>query len=327
VARLIKASVDAFERHDDQFGAGTARTIDAVGLLAAGELDRCVVAAEAARGHALRCGDRFVQGRVEWVEGLLADAAGDVVEAYRHVERGLLLLDQLGMGQEVTAQAGLLIAFADRRGEHELAAQWRAFVAGRTGGLARHDVLLMASARNGEGLHARQSGELDRARAAHLDALEGYKAAGVMSGVAFTESCLGFLALETGQTDEALAHHVEALGAAMASGEDAALALALDGAAASLTDDRPQVAAVLLGAGSRLWDGSTSGAGASHRGDVGACTARLRARLGAAAFTTAHERGTRGHRDEMVALARSELRELTSVRPQRGPAGSTGARR
>ena len=53
---------------------------------------------------------------MEWVEGLVAESAGDIDGAYRHIERGLVLLDELGMGQEVTAQAALLIALAERRG-------------------------------------------------------------------------------------------------------------------------------------------------------------------------------------------------------------------
>ncbi len=137
-------------------------------------------------------------GPLEWVEGLLADAMGDVDDAYRHVERGLRLLDELGMRQEVTIQAEALVRLAERRDEPELAAQWRTFVAGRAGGLARHDILLRAAARHGEALHATAAGERERAVAAHRDALTGYVEADAPLAIAFTESCLGFLAAAMG---------------------------------------------------------------------------------------------------------------------------------
>ena len=106
---MIDSAIAAFDEHGDHFGAGQTRTMQAVGLFAAGDLVGCARAAESARDHAEHCGDRFVRGRAEWIEGLLADAAGDIERAYRHIERGLQYLDELGMGHEVTAQAGLLV--------------------------------------------------------------------------------------------------------------------------------------------------------------------------------------------------------------------------
>ena len=118
------------------------------------------------------CGDRFVPGRVEWIQGVLAGQRGDLDAAYRHIERGLRLLDELGMGQEVTAQAALLIDLAERLGEHDLAEQWRTFVGGRSGGLARHDVC--CSHRRGTAKRCRLGSRRSRAgRAAHLEALAG----------------------------------------------------------------------------------------------------------------------------------------------------------
>jgi predicted ATPase/DNA-binding SARP family transcriptional activator len=316
VAALIEASTEGFARLGDHFGAGTTRTIEAVGLLVSGQLDRAAAVAEIARGHALRCGDRFVQGRVEWIEALVADAAGDAGEAYRHMERGLLLLDELGMGQEVTTQAGLLVALSERSGQEKLAAQWRTFVAGRTGGLTRHDVLLMASARNSEGLHARRAGELDRALGAHLAALASYTEAGAGRAIAFTESCLGFLAAEVGDPKGARAHHGAALAAASTVGEPACLALALEGTASTFRDGQAEWAVVLLGAASRLWAESVDPGGATHREDVAAVADRARAVLGNAAFGQARERGALLGQFEALALARSSPSRPTSGSPQ-----------
>jgi hypothetical protein len=211
IETLIVTAARVFEAHADEFGCGITRTIEAVGCLAAGDLDRCRAAADTARAHALRCDDLFVQGRVEWIDGMLADARGDLDEAYRHIERGLVLLDRLGMSQESTAQAGLLVALAERRGHHQLAAQWRAFVAGHSGGLARHDVLLIASARNVAGQQARADGDLERARTLHLEALALLEEADVTDAIAFTQSCLCVLAAEMGDQVAADAHHTAAM--------------------------------------------------------------------------------------------------------------------
>ena len=52
-----------------------------------------------ARSHTRRTGERFSSSRVEWMLGMLADVGGDPATAYRHIERSLRLLDELGMGQ------------------------------------------------------------------------------------------------------------------------------------------------------------------------------------------------------------------------------------
>jgi predicted ATPase len=303
VAELIEEALDAFAVQGDHFGAGETRTIQAVGLLVTGDIDGCMRAADAARAHAAHSGDRFVQGRVEWLEGLVADAAGDVDGAYRHIERGLVLLDELGMGQEVTAQAGLLIALAERRAMPELAAQWRTFVAGRTGGLTRHDVLLQASARNVEAHAARTAGQLDRAWDAHQAALAGYRHAGVLRAIAFTESSLGFLAAQMGNWTGAAAHHAEALRAAARADDPGSLALCLEGVAAGFGDGQAEWAATLLGAADRWWTEPQTER--SHRDDVAVTTARVRLRLGNTRFAAAHDRGRGLDRVAAVNLART----------------------
>jgi hypothetical protein len=303
VAELIAAALDTFAVQGDHFGAGETRTMQAVGLLVTGDIDACLHAADAAREHAAHSGDRYVQGRVEWLEGLVAGAAGDVDDAYRHIERGLVLLDELGMGQEVTAQAGLLIALAERRAMPELATQWRTFVAGRTGGLTRHDVLLQASARNIEAHHARTAGHLDRAWEAHQAALAGYRHAGVLRAIAFTESSLGFLASQMGNSSGAATHHAEALRVAARADDPGSLALSFEGVAAGFDDGQAEWAATLLGAADRWW--AEPGTEPSHREDVALTTSRVRLSLGNTSFATAHDRGRRLDRVAAVDLART----------------------
>jgi predicted ATPase/DNA-binding SARP family transcriptional activator len=300
---LIADSLAAFERLGDEFGAGETRLIEAVAALATGRLDEAALTAESARRHALRSGDRFVLGRVEWIAGLAADAGGDAAEAYRRVEQGLRLLDELGMKGEVTGQASLLAALAERRGEPDLAAQWRRFVAAYAGGLRRHDVLVLAAARNSEGLRARRFGHLEQARHAHLAALEAHRKAGVLGGLAFTESCLGFLAAEAGDLQDAATHHAAALVNARAAGDPASLALALEGAAGVMDDDHALWAARLLGAADHLWHEAGDPARATHRDDTQALTAHLRSVLGVSAFSEAWEHGRQVDRADAIAIA------------------------
>jgi hypothetical protein len=305
LTRLLEQAVAGFVALGDDFGLGMTRVIQAVAALGAGDLQEASVAVEAARRHGTRSGDRFARGRASWIEGLIAQARGDDANAYRLVERGLRLLDELGMGREVTAQAGVLITLAEAAGEQDLAAQWRTFVGDGGGGLARHDLLVMASARNGEGLRAREAGNFELARVAHLEALRRYRDAGVSGGVAYTESCLGFLADQMGQRDVAAAHHAAALSEARDADEPGSIALAVEGMASGFLDDRAEWAALMLGAAKALWDFTAARDPVSHREDVAAIGERVRQLLGADVFDAAFARGTKLGREQIVTIARS----------------------
>ena len=235
--------------------------------------------------------------------GVLAETDGDLEAAYRHIERGLRHLDQLGMGREVTAQAILLSDLAARLGEQDLAEQWQTFVSGRRGGLSRHDALVRASACNAEALGARRDGELTRARQAHLDALELYTDAEVTAAVAHTHSMLAFLEAQLGDDVAAAAHHVATLDTALGSDDPVLLALALDGAAARLASTQPRDAATLLAAAACIWRDSGERPFDVHVADVAAVADRLRAALGSDAFDDAVSHGSAISRDEAVSLA------------------------
>jgi hypothetical protein len=301
IDEMIEAALSGYAGCGDDFGTGQTYTVRAVGLMAAGHLEACAVAVDRGRRAAARCGDRFVQGRLEWVEGMLAEAAGDVESAYRHVESGLRHLDELGMRREVTILAEALVRLAERREEPELAEQWRTFVAGRGGGLARHDILLRASTRQGEALRAAAAGDRERAVDAHREALVGFVEADAPLAIAFSESCLGFLVAALGDPPTAEAHHARALRVAAGTDDAAALALALEGTAAGATNDRPEWAATLLGAAGRLW--AAAPAEPTHRHEVNAISDAIRRHLDDARFTAAHGRGTMLDRADTLALA------------------------
>ena len=144
-------------------------------------------------------------------------------------------------------------------------------------------------------------GDLDAAEAAHLAAIDWYGPAALPTGIAFSHSCLGFLAATRGDRDAARQHHRAALDAAIESADDAAIALALDGAAAvALADGATMDAARLLGAASARW-AATSTALPTHREDVEAVTSAVRAALDPDTFAAAWREGATG--DDMLAVA------------------------
>ena len=321
-AELTAVAVDSYERLGDDYGAGIVRLTESITALAAGDLHHAASANEAAQAHAQRSGDRFAMGRVEWMLGMLDDVNGDALGAHRHIERSLRFLDELGMAQAVTAQAGMLIPLAERAGMPELASQWRAYVEGRTPGSARDDILTMASARNGEGLRARSDGDFDRAHDAHLEALGWYDEASVSGGTAFTQSCLGFLAAATGDPVQAASHHREALAAAEVSNEPAALALAIEGAASVVADQDPGRAATLLGGSRALWTMASAASNRTHRDDIDQVSQAVAASLGEPAYEAAVQAGVglesaRAHRQRQGGALPSGLSRTTSAPPQR----------
>jgi hypothetical protein len=158
-----------------------------------------------------------------------------------------------------------------------------------------------------EGLRARRAGDADRAQAAHHEALEGYLSAGVHRAIAFTQSCLGFLAAERGDPASAQAHHAAALDAGTAGDEPASLALALEGAATVLGDDAAESGAVLLGAAGEQWRRCADPGRQSHRDDVDAAAVRFQRLLDPTVFAAARDRGAGTGRDEAIRIARAAL--------------------
>jgi hypothetical protein len=216
---------------------------------------------------------------VEWVRGVLAESRGDIDRAYLHIERGLRLLDELGMGREVTAQAVVLADLADRRAKPELAERWRAFVEGRAGGLARHDALLRASAQHAEAQHADDAGDPARAEAAHLAAAASYRRAGAKAALAHTHLALADLARRRGDRDRADTEVGLALAEATSAADPVLVAAVLTAAAIAVAALDHRRAAMLLGAAQRA-----EPAGVDADASVGALTTELRGFLGADTF-------------------------------------------
>jgi predicted ATPase/DNA-binding SARP family transcriptional activator len=301
---LLVESTNVFEAGGDDFCAGLAWVTDAILCVVLGDLSRARASVSTAAGHVQRSGDRFAASQIEYVRGMLDELAGESREAYRHIEQSLRLLDELGLDQAVTAQARFLGTLAGRGGEHDLAAQWHAFVDERNDGWMHYDGSVIASARNQEGLAARTMGELLRAAAAHTDALDWYTRAAMPAGVAFTQSCLGFLVGAQGDRATAARHHVAALDAATAADDESALALALEGCAGSLLD--VTAGAQLLGAAARMRSTSSGVASTppSHRADVAHIEDQAARALGVEAFAAGRRSGGQLGRSAAVALAR-----------------------
>jgi predicted ATPase/DNA-binding SARP family transcriptional activator len=308
IARLEAEAAPSLAEQGDHYAAASIHIAAATGAIAAGDMGRVAEATEAARVHAERSGDRFSRSRVEWMFGQLAAAAGDPAEAYRHVERSLRLVDELGMAQAVTSQARYLVRYAEESGRTDLAAQWQAFLAGRTPAWTFYDLTATASGHNVEGLAARASGDLDGARRDHTEALAAYRDAGAATGIAHTESCLGFLATASGDDAGATRHHRRSLDAAVEAGEPAALALALEGIASTLPPDDCATAVALLAAASTRWWASGAEPRATHRSDVAALRSRLESTLGADGVAKARAEGSDLTDAQVLLLARSAPR-------------------
>ena len=297
--RIDVAEVDAlracasamFEQLGDDYGMSVTMVTSAMLAIAQGDLERAADEAAAAEAITRRTGELFAASRLEYVLGMLADLAGDAAAAYGHIERSLRLVDQLGVHQAVTAQARMLVPLAARMGDAGLAAQWRSFVESRGEGWTHFDGSVMAAAQNRTGLRARSAGEHERSATAHRAARDWYRDAHVPTGVALSESCLGFLASERGDHDAAREHHAAALVAAVASDDAAAIGLALEGAAAVAAGDGEHGrAATLLGAAGASW-ARVPDAIRTHRADIDAVGAAVRAELGDERFERAIEAG------------------------------------
>ena len=273
VVALRARALALFEQLGDDYGMSVTMVTSAMLAIARGDLERAADEAAAIQVITRRSGELFAASRLEYVRGMIADLAGDAAAAYGHIERSLRLVDQLGLHHAVTAQARMLVPLAARMGDAGLAAQWRSFVDSRGEGWTHFDGSVTAAAQNRTGLRARSAGELERSATAHGSARDWYRDANIQAGVAFSESCLGFLASERSDHDAAREHHEAALVAAVASDDGAAIGLALEGAAAvAAAGGEHERAATLLGAAGRV-----VGERARRRGDP-SCRHRRRHR-------------------------------------------------
>ena len=184
---------------------------------------------------------------------MVDDLRGDARGAYRHIEHSLRLLDELGIHQAVTAQARLLVPLAERCGEPELAAQWRAFVERprrRLDPLRRHGDGRGPQPRGPRGPRRRRPRRAVRRPPRRPRVVHRRRASRPASRS--RESCLGFLAAERATRPAAAEHHAAALGR----GERPSTIRRCwrwrwrAGPAASST---PATAASLLGAAERSW--------------------------------------------------------------------------
>jgi hypothetical protein len=289
-AVLRQRALASYEHAGDDYGIASAWVMEATTALTVGDLDRAARATEVLRPLVARCGDRFYGSRLEWALGILADAAGDLPAAYRHFEAGLHLVEELGMPQAVNAQRGALANLAERMGDAALADRWRSAATTTAAGpgaepaVSHYDRMVMASRANSSGQRARAEGQLEQARKDHLQALTWLSEADVRLGEAFTQACLGFLALDAAEVDVAREHLAASFESALAASAPASLALALEGLALVVSGRRPDDAARLLGAAQARWQESGGGARRSHRADVEAVHGRLRSQLGDEAF-------------------------------------------
>ena len=236
------------------------RSLEAIWHLVTGDAAAAETAVESARRFSARSGDLWTAASVEWVDGMLLDAAGDAAAPIATWSGACGCTTSWGWATSSSPRPGRWLSSlavagspsSPRNGARSSSAAPAARPAGTTTAASS------PRSTTSWGSTRARSGDHERARTAHLEARAWYSQIGVTPGSAFTESCLGFLAGERGDRAAAAAHHANALDDAEALGDSAALALAFEGAVASFADGDALWAAEVLGAAGALREARVS---------------------------------------------------------------------
>ena len=308
VADLVNEAGDVFVSQDEHYLAAALRCLDGLAPRHRGPR-RGRDARRAARWHAVRSGDLWSSGNVEWMDGMLLDVAGDAVAPTATSSGACGCTTSWAWATSSSAMPGRSSDSPTHSASPQLAQQWRTFVQRRTGRSAggEYDGTVLAAISNKVGLDARRAGDLQRAKRAHLEAKAWLADIGVSLGSAFTSSCLGFVASDLGDHRGAAMHHGRALDEAEALGDPSALALAFDGAATTFRDGEARWAAEVLGAAGALRE-LAGRKRDTHVDEVEVVERRARAELGDEAFEKAVGRGAAWRRAEALAAVRTSSR-------------------
>jgi predicted ATPase/DNA-binding SARP family transcriptional activator len=151
----------------------------------------------------------------------------------------------------------------------------------------------IAQAFSGMGEAARRSGELGPAAAYHREALSRFESSGSIEGASFSLACLGLIATERGDPELAVDLHMKSLVKAHASSDQRGVAFALEGLAeAFATGDDAAEAAALLGAAAALRERIGGPPPVSQRGGVDRAEQRACSQLGQRAYASEYARGS-----------------------------------
>ncbi|QDQ13304.1 ATP-binding protein [Streptomyces spectabilis] len=306
--RRVDALLAEFRTAGDRWGEAATLSTRATRALYAGDL--VALRRDAALAAELfgRLGDRWGQLQSSEQLGVLAEIAADYDAAARLQLDGVRSAEELELWTEVSFRLSRLGRLALLTGDdpratdhHERAARLAARQSHRPA---------QQFAETGLALGARRRGDLDTAERLLLPWLDFNRRFGISSGAALILAQLGYVAEQRGDATRAAHLHGEGLDAARDTGDNRAVALALEGlAGAHALAGTHAEAAALLGRAAALRAAEGAPLPEAERADVDRATATGRTGLGAEAFDTA------------FAAAFDAARARGAAAPPPGPAG------
>ncbi len=281
--RLTERALAGFRARGDRWGiaaAGIDRISQRVGQ---GDMTSAAVDAERCARQFAQLGDRWGRLQVTFVQGSLAEIAGDYPKATALFEDGVRMAEELGLWPEVSYQLSWLGRIALLTGDHasSLHLHEQALRHAVEQGFKPGEVF----AETGLALLARRTGRLDDAERHLRHILSWHDRTGFTAASTLILAELGFVAELRGDAAAAESLHRDGLALARKAGDPRAVALGLEGlaGAAALAGDSAQ-AARLLGAAARERESVGSPLPAAERGDVDRITAVATAALGEERF-------------------------------------------
>jgi len=227
----VDRAIATFERLGDRWGLAAALSTRAQLRLTHADLEALVK-------DGLRSVELFEELGDGW--GLLqanyslivaAEISGDYATATRRLQEALRLAEELGMWTEVSFRTSGLGRIAMLTGDYDRADELHERA--RRLAIEQSNKSAEEYAEVGLGMTARRRGELDKAER-HLAKWLGWlRQVGGTSGVSFILTQLGFIADQRGDYTRAFQLQTEAHTTALTTGDDRAIALALEGLAAA----------------------------------------------------------------------------------------------
>ncbi|WP_397893248.1 ATP-binding protein, partial [Streptomyces aurantiacus] len=238
----VDALLDEFRAAGDRWGEAATLSVRATRALYGGDLP--ALRADATRSAALfvELGDRWGQLQSSEQLGILAEIAADYDEAARLQREGMAGAEELELWTDVSFRLSRLGRLALLTGDDARADEYHE----RAARLAAQQSHRPAQqfAETGLALAARRRGDLDTAEKYLLPWLDFNRRFGIDSGTALLLAQLGYVAEQRGDAPRAETLHREGLAVARGTGDNRAVALALEGMAGarSLAGDHPGAA-------------------------------------------------------------------------------------
>ncbi|MEU5956947.1 BTAD domain-containing putative transcriptional regulator [Streptomyces sp. NPDC047525] len=286
----VDALLEEFRAADDRWGVAAALSTRATRALYRGDLATLRRDAEASAALFAGLGDRWGQLQASEQLGVLAEIAADYEGAARLHRDGMRGAEELQLWTDVSFRLARLGRIALLTGDdaaatdfHERAAR---LAAQHSHGPAQQ------FAETGLAIGARRLGELDAAEKYLQPWLAWNRRLGVHSGTALILAQLGYVAEQRGDAARAEELHREGLTVARGTGDERAVAQALEGLAGarSLAHDHTR-AAELLGSAAALREATGSPLPQAERFDVDRAARRSRTALGEDGYAAAYTRG------------------------------------